>query len=176
MTVDINPTQASMLGLFGSHSVTGYDIFEMADKTMRPYWSVTKSQVYRELTSMEEMGLIKKDGAKKPFRNRQFYKLTNKGRQTFYDWLTSPVPDDITRTNLAVRIAFAQNLTKTQLSKLVKEGLANAKRELTRIRNTQDMAEKQGLDWDVVALRLAEMQQQTVIRWLNDIKQSKNLL
>lgn len=169
----LNATQAAMLGLFGNESLTGHDIVEIADNTMKPYWSMTRSQVYRELSSMEEMGLIEKDNlVRPPLRNRQFYKVTKLGRTTFSNWLTSPIPETLIRNHLAVRLVFANGMSKADLAELVKTALADAKRELIRIRNTRKRADDLGLKWDSTVLRLSEMQQQALIKWIAEIKQS----
>lgn len=166
----MNPSQATLLGLFGGQSRTGHELFALTSQLMRPYWSTTRSQIYRELTQMEAYGLIEIDKTKPSYRASRHYRTTEAGDAAFKDWLMSPVQETLIRDNLAIRIAFGDRLPKRSLVKLVNQGIEDSQKRLTAIQKLQKDLSETGLVWDVQALRLSEMQQETTIQWLNEVK------
>src|SRR5262249_47780472 len=57
---------AALLGLLHDGSMTGGQLMAAAERRLGPYWSMTRSQVYRELPALAEMGFVKlgKPGAR----------------------------------------------------------------------------------------------------------------
>src|SRR3954465_12644031 len=54
----INPTAAAVLGLLHEGPRTGGQLMAAAERRLGPYWSMTRSQVYRELPVLAEMGYV----------------------------------------------------------------------------------------------------------------------
>lgn len=172
MSEILNATQAVMLGLFGEQTLTGNDLCDIGEKYMSPYWSMTRSQIYRELKTLEDYGLI--ESVELPlFRNRRHFKITDAGAKAFQSWITQPVesPDPV-RNSLALRVAFADYLTDEQFANVLDEGIRNTQQEITRIQNMRKLAWTNGLDWDDYALRLSELQAQATLKWLREVKQA----
>jgi DNA-binding PadR family transcriptional regulator len=46
--------------------MTGWDLVATAERVIGDFWSLTRSQVYRELSSMAEEGLVEAGGAGPP--------------------------------------------------------------------------------------------------------------
>lgn len=88
-----NATAASLLGFLHRRALTGWDAFQLAGATIGPFWSLTRSQVYRELSRMEEHGLVVA-GEEGP-RDRRPYSITDAGRRAFREW-AAEVPSDAT--------------------------------------------------------------------------------
>jgi len=55
----INPTAAALLGLLHEGPMTGGQLMAAAERRLGPYWSMTRSQVYRELPVLAEMGYVR---------------------------------------------------------------------------------------------------------------------
>ena len=81
----LNATAASLLGFLHEGPKTGWDLVATAQDRIGKFWSLTTSQVYRELAAMETAGLIVA-GEKGP-RDRKPYSLTDAGRRAFADWI-----------------------------------------------------------------------------------------
>src|ERR1700716_3372484 len=79
----MNPTAASLLGFLWAGEMTGWDIAEAVEQSIGNFWNVTRSQVYRELRTLEAAGMIK-GGSIGP-RDRRPYTITEAGRQAFRD-------------------------------------------------------------------------------------------
>ena len=85
---DLNPTAASLLGFLQGGEATGYELVAIAEAVIGDFWSLTRSQVYRELTTLAERGLVRA-GTTGP-RSRQPYRLTPAGRAAFRAWMRQP--------------------------------------------------------------------------------------
>ena len=55
-TRPLNATAASLLGFLHAGPLTGWDLVVAAEKRIGAFWSLTQSQVYRELTAMAAAG------------------------------------------------------------------------------------------------------------------------
>src|SRR5258705_8428577 len=59
MADGVNATAAALLGLLHETPMTGGQLMAAAERRLGPYWSMTRSQVYRELPALAEMGFVK---------------------------------------------------------------------------------------------------------------------
>ena len=113
----LNATAAALLGLLHDGPLTGWELIGRAQERIGEFWSLTPSQVYRELTGMADRGLITA-GPTGP-RDRKPYELTAVGRAAFSAWLGAvPGPDQV-RIPLLLTIAFAEHLPADRLAELV---------------------------------------------------------
>ncbi len=88
MTEDprLNATSAALLGLLHDGPLTGWELIGRAQERIGEFWSLTPSQVYRELTGMADRGLVSA-GTPGP-RDRKPYEITDAGREALAGWLT----------------------------------------------------------------------------------------
>ncbi len=88
--VELPTTAYALLGLltFGD-DLTGYELKQRADNTLRFYWtSPAMSQVYSELTRLTGHGLVAaRDDQSAPVRRSRRYRITPAGRQSLESWL-----------------------------------------------------------------------------------------
>jgi DNA-binding PadR family transcriptional regulator len=90
MSQDLPATSYALLGLltFGD-DLTGYELKQRADRTLRFYWvSPAMSQVYTELARLAGHGLVKARDAGPNSRSSK-YRITAKGRRELTAWLRS---------------------------------------------------------------------------------------
>src|SRR5690606_21166455 len=79
----LNPTAASLLGFLHHGPMTGWELSQTAMTVIGAFWSLTRSQVYRELLRMADDGLVEA-GEPGP-RDARPFSLTPAGRQAFLD-------------------------------------------------------------------------------------------
>ena len=82
---EVNATATALLGLLHDGPMTGGQLMAAAQKRLGAFWSMTRSQVYRELPALAESGYVKlgKPGA----RSSQPYSITPAGKKAFARWL-----------------------------------------------------------------------------------------
>ena len=112
-----NATAAALLGLLLERPMTGWDLIAAAQERIGEFWTITQSQVYRELTAMAARGLVAA-GPPGP-RDRKPYEVTPAGRAAFAEWLESGPGADQVRMPLLLTIAFAGHLPPGRLAEIV---------------------------------------------------------
>src|SRR4029453_14408996 len=112
----INPTAAPLLRLLHEGPMTGGQLMAAAERRLGPYWSMTRSQVYRELPVLAEMGYVRL-GKPGP-RSSQPYAITAAGKRAFSRWLAESPGRDAIRNPVALRVAFGQQHSGNQLKTL----------------------------------------------------------
>jgi DNA-binding PadR family transcriptional regulator len=113
----LNATAASLLGFLHSGPLSGWDLLVTARTVIGQFWSITQSQVYRELAAMEGSGLIQ--ARQSGPRDRRPYQLTDAGRGAFAAWISrEPGPEQI-RYPLLLTISFGAHLPAETLSRFV---------------------------------------------------------
>jgi DNA-binding PadR family transcriptional regulator len=116
----VNTTAAALLGLLHGGPMTGGQLVAAAADRYGTFFSVTRSQVYRELPGLAEAGLLRL-GARGP-RASQQYVLTPAGRRAFKAWLVSGDGTEQLRSPLILRVLYAGSLTVRQRRTLVQRG------------------------------------------------------
>lgn len=94
-----------LLGLLNAGPMTGYELDRSFKRSLAHFWQAQTSQIYRELTAMEDKGWLRSEQViqtDKP--NKRVYSLTEEGRQELQRWL-STTDTDIAKA-VTVRSAF----------------------------------------------------------------------
>jgi DNA-binding PadR family transcriptional regulator len=97
--------------------MTGGELVVAAGDRFGGFFSVTRSQVYRELPALAEAGLLRlgKLGA----RASQQYRITAAGKRSFKAWLAGPGGVDAVRSPLVLRLLHAETLSEDERARLV---------------------------------------------------------
>jgi DNA-binding PadR family transcriptional regulator len=120
---ELNATSAALLGLLHTGPMTGGQLVAAAGERFGLFFSVTRSQVYRELPVLAEAGLLRL--GKRGARASQQYVLTAAGKRAFKSWLSSTSGSDNLRSPLILRLMHAGHLTPKQRSQLVSSARAD---------------------------------------------------
>jgi DNA-binding PadR family transcriptional regulator len=163
----INATAAALLGLLHEGQMTGGQLMANAEDRLGRYWSMTRSQVYRELPALAELGYVKL-GKPGP-RSSQPYSITPAGRRAFLRWLTEEPSRDALRNSVALRVAFGDKQSPTQLRKLQETATEYHNQELARTRDQAKEAKKEGDDYGAAALEFANAYHKAALAWLKTV-------
>src|SRR5688500_13110846 len=98
MPAALNATAAALLGLPHDVAMTGWELRARAAERIGNFWTLTQSQVYRELTRMTEQELVTV-GEPGP-RDRKPYTITRAGRAAFAEWVAADPAGDQVRAPL----------------------------------------------------------------------------
>src|SRR5947209_10297275 len=116
------PAEYAMLGLLQSQSMHGYEMFQQfKNTTLGEIVHIEMSQMYAFLKKLERMEYIEAQLELQGSRPaRKVYRLTEAGREVFFQWLTQPVirPREI-RIFFLIKLYFAQQLTAQEIPALV---------------------------------------------------------
>jgi DNA-binding PadR family transcriptional regulator len=114
---ELNATAAALLGLLHEGPATGGQLVSAARDRFGSFFSVTRSQVYRELPALADAGLVRL-GKQGP-RSSQQYLVTAAGKKAFKTWLGSEPGPDHLRSPLILRLVHANALTNRQRAALI---------------------------------------------------------
>lgn len=141
---DLNATSAALLGLLHDGPATGGDLVAVADSRYGAFFSVTRSQVYRELPGLADDGLVKL-GKQGP-RSSQQYAITAAGKRAFKQWVNADSGPDHLRSTLLLRLVNADRLTDRQRESLVEAARARYETELADAKMAAKSAKSAGDD------------------------------
>ena len=83
-----------ILGLLNYADLNGYEILETFRHSLNHFWNAQKSQVYRELTALENAGYVQGkwiEQSGKP--DKKTYSITDDGRVELAEWLSEDLKE-----------------------------------------------------------------------------------
>ncbi|MEV6096741.1 PadR family transcriptional regulator [Nocardia sp. NPDC051981] len=116
----LNSTAASLLGFLHQGELSGWDLVALAQDRIGDFWTITQSQVYRELATMHQHGLVDKGAA--GARDRTPYRITEDGREAFAEWIARDPGAETIRVPLLLTLSFGEFVDPERLERIVAAG------------------------------------------------------
>ena len=83
-----------ILGLLNYADMSGYEILETFKHSLNHFWNAQKSQVYRELISLENLWYIRGTWIEQEGKpDKKMYSITDDGRKELLDWLSEELKE-----------------------------------------------------------------------------------
>jgi DNA-binding PadR family transcriptional regulator len=117
MTDRLNATAASLLGFLHDGPMTGWDLVARAQERIGDFWTLTRSQVYRELAAMAAVGFV--EAGERGQRDRRPYAITEAGRKAFIAWVHEMPGVESIRFPLLLRMVFAEHVSTDRMAEFV---------------------------------------------------------
>jgi DNA-binding PadR family transcriptional regulator len=143
---DLPMTAYALLGLltFGE-PMTGYELKQRADRTLRYYWvSPAMSQVYSQLDRLHDAGLVRRHGKDRATS----YSLTEAGTTTLTRWmLETPVGFPVLKHPVALRLLLGALVDPDAVTSMLRDHLValdEERADLARVRDSLDGADATG--------------------------------
>jgi DNA-binding PadR family transcriptional regulator len=167
MTRALNATAASLLGFLHEGPMSGWDLVATAEERIGDFWSLTRSQVYRELQAMAEAALVRA-GSAGP-RERRPYELTGAGRRAFRAWLAAePGPEQI-RYPLLLKLSFGRYLPPGELERFISTHRAVHANRLAAYRERLPELREQADVYSVAVLEFGIRYEEAVLAWFDNL-------
>ena len=115
----LNATAASLLGFLHDGPQSGYELASTAQDVIGNFWTLTQSQVYRELAWMAEAGLV--SAGERGARDRRPYSVTDAGRAAFAAWIDRPPGPETIRHPLLLTVSFGRFLPPDRLATFLRQ-------------------------------------------------------
>jgi DNA-binding PadR family transcriptional regulator len=158
----LNPTAASLLGFLHAGRMTGWELAAQVQQSIGNFWNLTRSQIYRELHTLEAAGLVKSSEAGP--RDRQPFALTSLGRRAFTEWISREPDVENIRFPLLLTLYFADQVPQDRLRRFLRGHQLRHERQL-------ELYEQQAThvaNWDsgsALTLRFGIEYERAVLRW-----------
>lgn len=114
--------QAAILGFLRLEPTSGYLLRKRFEDSVASFWSVTQSQIYRELHALERAQLVvseREPGDGKP--DRRIYSLSKRGKTELDVWLRAPVEPVQVRHPLLLKLVLAADVEPRALDDVLAE-------------------------------------------------------
>jgi DNA-binding PadR family transcriptional regulator len=141
LSIDLPVTSYALLGLltFGDE-LTGYEIKQRADRTLRFYWvAPAMSQIYSELSRLTEHRLVEptvSDGAGRPTTT---YRITAAGQQALRDWMDdTPTGFPVLKHNVLLRLLVGHAMEPERIRAMLEEYVAELAVARSDLRGVRD--------------------------------------
>jgi DNA-binding PadR family transcriptional regulator len=163
----LNATAASLLGLLHDGPLTGWDLVAVAQDRIGNFWTLTQSQVYRELARMTEDGLVTV-GAPGP-RDRKPYTITDAGRAAFASWIDAAPAQDQVRVPLLLTILFSEHLRPGRLAEIIAAGRAEHAARLAGYREHEKQLTSSTDRVRLATLRFGIRHEEAALAWFDEL-------
>lgn len=163
---EINATAASLLGFLSDSTMTGWELSAAVEGSIANFWNVTRSQVYRELRTLAELGYVQAGDAGP--RDRRPYSITEAGRRAFGEWILRDPGSAIVRMPLLLTVFFGRHLPPERLAEIVATELKGGAEALEKF---ESMKRQFGDDPFVSqVLQFGIDYQKTLLGWLEGLE------
>lgn len=172
----------AILGLLTYGPRTGYDLKKIFDKSISNIWTASLSQIYRELSNLENKGHVLSTIHKQDDRpDKRIYTITEEGKNSFKEWLAD-FPEKLSsaqRDEFMLRIFFGSRLEKKELLKQFERFISQKSTYLTLLNEIEKnfslcsnefnvkSEKKEELFWHLTIKR-GQMTLETVIKWAEE--------
>ncbi len=169
----------ALLGLLTYQPMTGYELKQFFDSTVKHFWNAELSQIYPTLKALEEQGFVDKEVAVQENRpNRKIYRITHGGREEFQRWAREPMPSADLRDAFMIKVFFGTELPAEDMLVLLRRQMEEHQRSLAfdetvmreRIRHgssEKHFSTKHGLYW-TLTLEMSMAYRRAYIQWCED--------
>jgi PadR family transcriptional regulator AphA len=118
-----NKTKYIILGLLSHEALTGYDLRQIAERSIGNFWTdLSFGQIYPTLRALEKKGLVSKTieiDEGRPLR--KVYSITEDGREELRKWLLEPVDMEIFKLDILLKLYFGANVEIERSIKKIEE-------------------------------------------------------
>jgi DNA-binding PadR family transcriptional regulator len=160
----LNATAAALLGLLHEGQMTGGQLMAASQSRLGPFWTMTRSQIYRELPGLADRGYVR--AGKAGPRSSQPYAVTAAGKKAFTRWLGEPAGHDQLRNPLLLRAVFGEAAGPARLADLYDSKAEEHTTALATVKDQLKDAKKNGDRFAQAALEFAVAYHRAVLKWL----------
>jgi DNA-binding PadR family transcriptional regulator len=162
----MNATAASILGLLDRQPMSGWELYAAFECSIGQFWSITRSQIYRELRTLAAGGLVEMGAT--GARERRVCTITTLGRETFRTWIARMPGDELIRFPLLLTVFFGDAVPQQTLAACCAEQRARHAAQLDAYQaQLPEVAVKE--PFRALALQFGIGYERTVLAWIDDL-------
>jgi DNA-binding PadR family transcriptional regulator len=141
MSQDLPTTSYALLGLltFGDE-LTGYELKQRADNTLRFYWvAPAMSQIYSELGRLTRHGLVEPTTSTGEGRRTTTYRITEAGRAALREWIAeTPIGFPVLKHTVLLRLLIGHASEPERITAMLEEYVAQLAGALDDLRQVRE--------------------------------------
>lgn len=113
-----------VLGLVARRPGSGYDLAAFAERSVRHFWPISRSQLYSELARLEELGWARGVAVQQEkYPNKRVYEITTEGREALREWLDTspPRPRQRSQEEVVLKAFLGSHMTPQRLAEQLRD-------------------------------------------------------
>ncbi|MHB8065424.1 MAG: PadR family transcriptional regulator [Ruminiclostridium sp.] len=169
-----NKSKYALLGVLSLKSGSGYDIKKFCDKSISYFWNENFGHIYPVLAQLEKDELIFLKESNRDDR-KKVYSISDKGLKEFTDWLLLPVEYQPARSELLLKLSFANYIPSEKTIEMLQEVKQRKKLELKEYltleasyENTDKIKENDFYPYWLAPLRFGILSAKATIKWCDE--------
>ncbi|QBD75443.1 PadR family transcriptional regulator [Ktedonosporobacter rubrisoli] len=168
----LNATAASLLGFLHEGPMSGWDLVTKAQTVIGDFWSLTPSQIYRELSSLATAGLVQ--AGEREQRDRRPFSITAEGRAAFAAWIIQEPSEETIRFPLLLSVSFGKYLPKEKLISFVRSQRSGHQQRLDgyRQQHSKLIAQHPTDPYALAILDFGLRYEEAVLSWIDSLTES----
>jgi PadR family transcriptional regulator, regulatory protein AphA len=171
-----NRTAYAVLGFLTWGPMSGYDIKKTVEQSTANFWCESYGQIYPILRRLTEDRLAvraARDAKNRGGRERQAYRITERGQEELRRWLREPTEPPKVRHELLLKLFFARQAAAGAAREQI-ESFRRHHAELLshyagiRSRLEEEHAGSEDLPFWLLTLRYGELERRAVLTWCDE--------
>ncbi|MGQ0837209.1 PadR family transcriptional regulator [Actinokineospora sp.] len=167
-----------VLGLLAKQPGSGYDTAAFADRSVRHFWPISRTQLYSELTRLEGLGWVTGTTVQQDrYPDKRVYEPTTAGLAALRAWLDEPVARARQRTQdtVALKTFFGAYMDPGRLADQLRQCRAEAEKlhaELTGVVEHLDAkGPTRSRAFGRAAARYGVLKAEATIAWTDEVRE-----
>jgi PadR family transcriptional regulator, regulatory protein AphA len=168
---DLSTSCLAVLGLVAIEPASGYDLVAYADRSVAYFWSIPRSQLYRELTRLERLGLIAGTRvAQTSAPDKRVYEITDAGRAVLVEWVETPTwPSTGAKNGLLLKVFMARHARPESVEPLLRAYRESMELQLADLEAIVDqLAGRDRAKFGRLTARWGVLQAEAALAWLDE--------
>lgn len=132
------------MGLLAQEALSGYDLTQRMKGRVGNFWSAGHSQIYPELSRLEEGGHVTHSVVEQRDRpNKKVYEITAEGLEALKEWVTEPPSPRVPRDELVLKAYCVWLADPEKASRLFREEELRHEEQLAGYKKTRKWMESE---------------------------------
>jgi DNA-binding PadR family transcriptional regulator len=168
---ELSDSCLAVLGLIAIRPTSGYDLAAFADRSIAYFWSIPRSQLYRELARLEKLDLIVGTHvAQTSAPDKRIYEITETGRAVLAEWVESPtIPAVKSKNGFLLKVFMARHVRPQALRPLLRAYRESVELQLADLQAIVDqLADRPAARFGRLTARWGFLHAQASLAWLDE--------
>jgi len=168
-----------IMGMVMEEELTGYDIKKVIENSVGNFYTANYGRLYPALSKLAEQGFLTMKEQTEGKRLKKYYKTTERGKQAFLDWLSSPFDPKASRDVHLIQLFFYGELPKELRDQRLQEYEHFISQTLQQLEQLGAMLPSEGMSdkdyFGISTLYFGIQDAHNTLRWLRYIREQKPL-
>lgn len=135
-----------LLGFLLDGEKTGYKIKKIMERSTRFFFNTSLGSIYPAFKKLAKEGCVKMRQEVNDGRVKKIYSITDKGRETFQEWLQQDIMVPKIRHEALLKVFFYSNLTEDERKAQIKSYLAQLEEQVEELKLIKEKMQRYNID------------------------------